>query len=1543
MRRILLSLRWLFLIVLSITIITSIVSANDPSAHAILFGAKNPVLSAAASNSNESPFSGTLMFRLSNLDREQYLNGITSHAAGTLEKNIRTSLSAFRYDEQSGAWNAVNYERHISIRATAAEGVLITHEKGSIGMLLAGIGRGENLQNVPAGTIRANSDRLEIVRGTDTEWYLNCNTGIEQGMTLASRPAGTGNLQIAFNLSGTLTPALERQTLVFSDRNGPVINYAGLAAYDATGRNLPVKIVLRGTQLSWEVDDRDAIYPLTIDPTLSPVAGFTADKTSGPAPLAVQFTDTTTNSPTGWAWFFGDENYTAPWTQVNASSGWTARYAHSSVTMPDGSVVLTGGTFGPDMNDTWRSTDYGTTWTLMNASSGWAQREFHTSVVMLDGSIVLMGGVGGSEMMSDTWRSTDYGTTWTQVNASSGWAGRAAHTSVAMSDGSIVLMGGYGWMGDYTYYFNDTWRSTDYGTTWTLMNASSGWAGRYAHTSVAMPDGSIVLMGGFREDYYLRDVWRSTDYGATWTQQTANAGWTARSDHTSVAMPDGSIVLMGGADSTGYTNDTWRSTDYGAMWTQVNASSGWTARSDHTSVAMPDGSIVLMGGYDDAEGLRNDTWQFQPTGSSTHNPSHTYTLPGTYQVALQAYNAGGYNSTRKAGYIRVPPIVTGITPSTGQNTTTISITNLAGTGFSGTPTVNLTKTGLSNITATEVTRVSSSQITCTFDLAGKTIGLWNVTVINPDNQEGSLVGGFTITNTTPAPVAGFSGSPTTGSAPLAVTFTDASTRMPTGWAWFFGDENYTAPWTQETANAEWTARHAHSSVAMSDGSIVLMGGSESGTRENDTWQSTDNGATWTQVNASSGWMVRSAHSSVAMPDGSIVLTAGWTGTGGSYYNDTWRSTDNGATWTQVNASSGWTARAWHSSVAMPDGSIVLMGGDVGSGVYKDDTWRSTDNGATWMQVNASAGWTPRYGQSSVVMPDSSIVLAGGDSSDDIYTNDTWRSTDNGATWTRVNASSGWMPRAYHSSVAMPDGSVVLMGGYDGSSYYNDVWQSTDNGATWTQVNASAGWAARAWHSSVAMPDGSVVLMGGVVGGGGNTNDVWRFVPTGSSLQSPPHTYTLLGIYQVALQAYNAGGYNSTRKAGYITVTGSPAPTVTGITPSTGVNTTTVPITNLAGTNFLSGASVNLTKTGESNITATGVTMVDSTNITCTFNLAGKTVGLWNVTVINPDGQQGSLVGGFTVTNTTPAPTVTGITPSTGVNTTTVPITNLAGTNFLSGAQVNLTKTGESNITATGVTVVDSTNITCTFNLAGKTVGLWNVNVTNPDGQQGSLVGGFTVTNTTSAPTVTGITPSSGQNTTTISITNLAGIGFSGTPTVNLTKTGQSNITATSVAVVDATNITCTFDLAGKAVGLWNVTVVNPDGQEGSKVGVFEVTNSTPAPTVTGITPATGQNISAISITNLVGTGFYGTPTVNLTKTGESNITATGLTVVDSTNITCTFDLAGKAVGLWNVTVINPDGQEGSKVSVFSITNITPAPAVTGITPATGQNISAISI
>jgi PKD repeat protein len=54
-----------------------------------------------------------------------------------------------------------------------------------------------------------------------------------------------------------------------------------------------------------------------------PVAAFTVDKTSGPAPLTVQFTDESTENPTSWAWDF-DNDGVVDSTEQNPSYEYTA-------------------------------------------------------------------------------------------------------------------------------------------------------------------------------------------------------------------------------------------------------------------------------------------------------------------------------------------------------------------------------------------------------------------------------------------------------------------------------------------------------------------------------------------------------------------------------------------------------------------------------------------------------------------------------------------------------------------------------------------------------------------------------------------------------------------------------------------------------------------------------------------------------------------------------------------------------------------------------------------------------------------------------------------------------------------------------------------------------------------------------------------------------------------------------------------------------------------------------------------------------------------
>jgi hypothetical protein len=47
-----------------------------------------------------------------------------------------------------------------------------------------------------------------------------------------------------------------------------------------------------------------------------------------------------------------------------------------------------------------------------------------------------------------------------------------------------------------------------------------------------------------------------------------------------------------------------------------------------------------------------------------------------------------------------------------------------------------------------------------------------------------------------------------------------------------------------------------------------------------------------------------------------------------------------------------------------------------------------------------------------------------------------------------------------SSVVLPNGSVLILGGYDNSINMNDVWRTNDGGLTWFVVTANAPWAGK---------------------------------------------------------------------------------------------------------------------------------------------------------------------------------------------------------------------------------------------------------------------------------------------------------------------------------------------------------------------------------------------------------------------------------------------------------------------------------------------------
>jgi hypothetical protein len=162
----------------------------------------------------------------------------------------------------------------------SAEGVRVAEDVRSAAwsctLALEAWGRGGALESLPAAEPAASGQRVEYERGPLTEWYVNAERGLEQGFTVESAPAGEGPLCLVLALAGGLRCEVlpgGRDARFTDGAGGPVLHYTGLRAWDAAGRELGAALVARGGRLEIQIDDRDATYPVYVDPWIATEEG----------------------------------------------------------------------------------------------------------------------------------------------------------------------------------------------------------------------------------------------------------------------------------------------------------------------------------------------------------------------------------------------------------------------------------------------------------------------------------------------------------------------------------------------------------------------------------------------------------------------------------------------------------------------------------------------------------------------------------------------------------------------------------------------------------------------------------------------------------------------------------------------------------------------------------------------------------------------------------------------------------------------------------------------------------------------------------------------------------------------------------------------------------------------------------------------------------------------------------------------------------------------------------------------------------------------
>lgn len=213
-----------------------------------------------------------------------------------------------------------------------------------------------------------------------------------------------------------------------------------------------------------------------------------------------------------------------------------------------------------------------------------------------------------------------------------------------------------------------------------------------------------------------------------------------------------------------------------------------------------------------------------------------------------------------------------------------------------------------------------------------------------------------------------------------------------------------ATWHRLTHAAPWAPRSGHVVAALDGGVVLVLGGATAeGEVLNDIWRSPDGGQSWDRLLEAAPWPARAFAGSTSLQHSgkSSVLVLGGSAGEDSLLDDIWCSDDGGSTWDLVLDGAPWAPRRGHVVAAVPapgvafdanEEALLMMGGFCSQGPQAD-VWRSLDGGSTWKQLLKEAEWAPRLEHRAAVLPDGSVVMIGGQaSSKGGYLNDVWRGT-----------------------------------------------------------------------------------------------------------------------------------------------------------------------------------------------------------------------------------------------------------------------------------------------------------------------------------------------------------------------------------------------------------------------------------------------------------------------------------------------------------------------------------------------------------------------
>jgi N-acetylneuraminic acid mutarotase len=214
---------------------------------------------------------------------------------------------------------------------------------------------------------------------------------------------------------------------------------------------------------------------------------------------------------------------------------------------------------------------------------------------------------------------------------------RESHTATLLPDGKLLVAGGYDGRSDLASAevydpASGTWAATG------NLNA-----GRISHTATLLPNGKVLVVGGIGSFFEIASAELYDPATGTWTP-TGNLN-TGRYAHTATLLPDGKVLVAGGHQISSYRPPV--PLDSAELYDPATGT--WsptgnliTGRGNHTATLLPNGKVLVAGGefgapLDSAELYDGASGTWTSTGNlNTARTDHTAALLSNGNVLVAA-------------------------------------------------------------------------------------------------------------------------------------------------------------------------------------------------------------------------------------------------------------------------------------------------------------------------------------------------------------------------------------------------------------------------------------------------------------------------------------------------------------------------------------------------------------------------------------------------------------------------------------------------------------------------------------------------------------------------------------------------------------------------------------------------------------------------------------------------------------------------------------------------------------------------------------------